>query len=140
LRTYPWDGYEPLIAVILLASTPILAFIIGRDRCGRRASVSARRHYRGVYTKACFRYLAAYYGTLAGSMIILLAIRPAAFVLCALLLFGPLMAILLLAGVRWCEDDVTVDKAHCANCGYDLRGNVSGVCPECGEATPLRSK
>jgi len=21
----------------------------------------------------------------------------------------------------------------CINCGYDLRGNVSGVCPECGE-------
>ena len=24
---------------------------------------------------------------------------------------------------------------HCQNCGYDLTGNVSGVCPECGEAT-----
>lgn len=22
----------------------------------------------------------------------------------------------------------------CRNCGYDLRGNVSGICPECGEA------
>lgn len=22
----------------------------------------------------------------------------------------------------------------CATCGYDLRGNVLGVCPECGEA------
>jgi hypothetical protein len=22
---------------------------------------------------------------------------------------------------------------HCPHCGYDLRGNVSGVCPECGE-------
>lgn len=21
----------------------------------------------------------------------------------------------------------------CASCGYDLRGNVSGMCPECGE-------
>ena len=21
----------------------------------------------------------------------------------------------------------------CVNCGYDLKGNVSGVCPECGE-------
>src|SRR5437588_8146975 len=21
----------------------------------------------------------------------------------------------------------------CANCGYDLTGNLSGVCPECGE-------
>ena len=23
---------------------------------------------------------------------------------------------------------------HCQTCGYDLTGNVSGVCPECGEA------
>lgn len=23
---------------------------------------------------------------------------------------------------------------HCQNCGYDLTGNVSGVCPECGTA------
>ena len=23
---------------------------------------------------------------------------------------------------------------HCRSCGYDLTGNVSGVCPECGEA------
>jgi hypothetical protein len=21
---------------------------------------------------------------------------------------------------------------HCKNCGYDLTGNISGVCPECG--------
>ena len=25
---------------------------------------------------------------------------------------------------------------HCAHCGYDLTGNVSGVCPECGNAVP----
>jgi hypothetical protein len=24
-------------------------------------------------------------------------------------------------------------KGLCLRCGYDLRGNVSGVCPECGE-------
>lgn len=27
----------------------------------------------------------------------------------------------------------------CAYCGYDLTGNVSGVCPECGEATGERT-
>ena len=25
--------------------------------------------------------------------------------------------------------------AHCGVCGYDLTGNVSGMCPECGEKT-----
>lgn len=24
---------------------------------------------------------------------------------------------------------------HCVSCGYDLSGNISGVCPECGRAT-----
>jgi hypothetical protein len=26
-------------------------------------------------------------------------------------------------------------QGHCPACGYDLTGNVSGVCPECGKAT-----
>ena len=26
------------------------------------------------------------------------------------------------------------DTGKCVDCGYDLRGNASGVCPECGEA------
>ncbi len=25
-------------------------------------------------------------------------------------------------------------RGHCRACGYNLRGNVSGVCSECGEA------
>lgn len=28
----------------------------------------------------------------------------------------------------------------CVNCGYDLTGNVSGVCSECGKAVPAESK
>lgn len=26
-------------------------------------------------------------------------------------------------------------KIGCTQCGYDLTGNVSGICPECGEPT-----
>ena len=26
-------------------------------------------------------------------------------------------------------------RGHCQECGYDLKGNVSGVCPECGKPT-----
>jgi hypothetical protein len=25
---------------------------------------------------------------------------------------------------------------HCKSCGYDLRGNQTGICPECGTAIP----
>lgn len=28
------------------------------------------------------------------------------------------------------------DPTHCGCCGYDLTGNVSGVCPECGWHLP----
>jgi len=27
-------------------------------------------------------------------------------------------------------------KGHCRRCGYDLTGNVSGICPECGTSIP----
>lgn len=31
------------------------------------------------------------------------------------------------------------DDLVCRTCGYDLRGNVSGVCPECGGEAPNRA-
>jgi hypothetical protein len=31
--------------------------------------------------------------------------------------------------------DRRIPPGHCQSCGYNLRGNVSGVCPECG--TPV---
>ena len=56
--------------------------------------------------------------------------------------FPPAVAALLvlaLAVVVGCHvkslDDVRRErraKGQCARCGYDLTGNVSGVCPECG--------
>lgn len=48
------------------------------------------------------------------------------------------------------RDRRRIPPGHCTNCGYDLTGNVSGVCPECGNrivreadcspATPFESK
>ena len=40
-------------------------------------------------------------------------------------------------GLLWCEkylesDEVPLVGGFCRTCGYDLNGNVSGVCPECG--------
>jgi len=29
-------------------------------------------------------------------------------------------------------------RGRCTKCGYDLTGNVSGRCPECGEPIPRR--
>jgi hypothetical protein len=39
------------------------------------------------------------------------------------------------AAVQWKRQRArhrTLGGSLCSHCGYDLRGNVSGVCPECG--------
>lgn len=33
--------------------------------------------------------------------------------------------------------DRRIPAGHCQACGYDLRGNVSGICPECGKQIPV---
>ncbi len=48
----------------------------------------------------------------------------------------PLWLLLLLTFIPtfilWRRD--RIPPGHCQRCGYDLTGNVSGRCPECGEA------
>ena len=46
-------------------------------------------------------------------------------------------------GVLWWRDR-RLPEDSCRNCRYDLTGNESGVCPECGspvkeDATPMRN-
>jgi hypothetical protein len=46
----------------------------------------------------------------------------------------------LIAGITaflWWRDR-RLPPGHCRKCGYNLTGNVSGVCPECGEPVPQR--
>jgi uncharacterized paraquat-inducible protein A len=39
-------------------------------------------------------------------------------------------------GLIWREEHWRRQRLGlCLNCGYDLKGNESGVCPECGSAT-----
>jgi len=46
-------------------------------------------------------------------------------------LWIPFVLVGLPTGLLWWRD-LRVPPGHCPNCGYDLTGNVSGVCPECG--------
>ena len=38
---------------------------------------------------------------------------------------------LIFARLRWRR--ILWDGSYCLRCGYNLTGNVSGICPECGE-------
>ena len=52
-------------------------------------------------------------------------------------LFLPLWMPLLAIGsatILWWRRDRRYPPDHCQKCGYDLTGNTSGVCPECGVA------
>jgi len=44
----------------------------------------------------------------------------------------PLVAALIPTGLL-CSRSRRFPPGHCQKCGYNLTGNVSGVCPECGE-------
>lgn len=51
-------------------------------------------------------------------------------------LWMPLITLLLLATAfkKWSHQTTSVKT--CGKCGYDLTGNVSGRCPECGQEIP----
>ena len=47
----------------------------------------------------------------------------------------PFLVVVTLTAFVW-HWDRRLPFGHCRNCGYDLTGNVSGRCPECG--TPVK--
>src|SRR5262249_12042127 len=46
-------------------------------------------------------------------------------------LYIPISLSLVPAIILWRRDQRRIRPGHC-RCGYDLTGNVSGACPECG--------
>jgi hypothetical protein len=48
-------------------------------------------------------------------------------------LWIPLVVVAVPTAFLW-HRDRRMPPGHCQKCGYDLTGNVSGVCPECGTA------
>ena len=49
-------------------------------------------------------------------------------------LWIPLAIVMLPTAFLWYRDR-RPPPGHCQHCGYDLTGNISGVCPECGTPT-----
>jgi predicted amidophosphoribosyltransferase len=46
----------------------------------------------------------------------------------------PLLLVGAPTALLWWRDRRLIPPGHCQNCGYNLTGNVSGRCPECGQA------
>lgn len=54
--------------------------------------------------------------------------------LLSVFIFPPVVAIAIYAALtRGYGPSAPDDEPQCRKCGYNLTGNVSGVCPECGE-------
>lgn len=51
---------------------------------------------------------------------------------------APFVVTVLVLFLAWIEQPrhLVGDPPHCERCGYSLKGNTSGVCPECGAAQP----
>ena len=48
----------------------------------------------------------------------------------------PFLLVALPTGILfWRDHRRRITPGHCKKCGYDLTGNVSGRCPECGKVT-----
>ena len=48
------------------------------------------------------------------------------------LIAAPFVACAVGIAAYWCDRRHRYPPGHCRRCGYDLTGNVSGTCPECG--------
>ncbi|MBU0637960.1 MAG: hypothetical protein KKB50_03780 [Planctomycetes bacterium] len=59
-----------------------------------------------------------------------------------LLLYSTIVAVVLfpVLGLRRAEKLARLMEGCCRTCGYDLRGNASGRCPECGTEVPAADK
>ena len=88
---------------------------IRQRRLGRAALT-----YCAAYAIGVFLYRTTYVPGASRSL--------SGYVIAGAVLFAPAMIAALLLLRR-----PAIPPGHCLRCSYDLTGNVSGVCPECGE-------
>ncbi len=51
----------------------------------------------------------------------------------------PFLLIAAPTGILWYRDRHHIQPGHCQKCGYNLTGNTSGKCPECGTACDVQT-
>lgn len=87
------------------------------------------------------RQLAAHLFLFELAVVAGMAIRPGLEEMASMLyLFIPVFVLLMVVGggvvsfVRWLRTPRSSPADDCPACGYNLTGNISGVCPECGRS------
>jgi hypothetical protein len=54
-------------------------------------------------------------------------------------LWIPFLIVAIPTAFLWWRDRRRIPPGHCQKCGYNLTGNMSGICPECGEKVDAAS-
>lgn len=122
----------PLWPFLILLGAPMLGFACGTAWKGR------------PFARAYLWVVVAYYSVVLGTYGLVFAaialgateahavVSAPQHVGCVLLLAGPIVGIWLVAMAP--EIPKPIDPNVCKKCGYNLTGNVTGICSECGEA------
>ena len=132
----------PFILVIAcfagMAACPCAAFVIARRKY--RSRIAHRRKHFVVYYTVVAASLVILVGTVNllypitsgfGDIVATALASIAVAVLLAAVLGGPFVGLDMLQVAKALASEVKI----CLQCGYDLTGNISGVCPECGSPT-----
>lgn len=127
-----------LIWLALLGGVPAVAYAIGIRRGGNlfraRMKGTIGPYYFGL-VMTCAVGLGALIASFTASPVVCLA--GLALVACFVILI--VLTITALTMTLEMRSDMRVDNRamlnQCLRCGYNLTGNTSGVCPECGTPT-----
>ncbi len=157
-RILKWGGLVPCVLIFLmwaLTTTVVrntrlnveyvgddthLRFLVGAIYCSspvhwtvRRADLSGWRIYKVHPRKqdAFFRFWRRDHGFL------LPAVRPYWNRTAYIPLWLPFATLAIPTAYLFWPDSRCPPEGHCQSCGYNLTGNVSGVCPECGTGVGL---
>lgn len=133
LRIFKWVG---LVACVLIAMPFVLSFHWGiMFSWGNYSAACESAHVIAGYSKVVDRaWEVQFYAGVPGPFWGPFSATAAGGRWVILSLWFPLALIGLPTIVAW-RRDRGYPTGHCSKCGYDLTGNVSGVCPESGTET-----
>lgn len=131
-------GLLILFVLVVLASLPVLGYLIGRRRGGEffvaRQRPGLVAFYRVLFIggSLCLLFclvivFADPAPAMVSSMATSFAVLAGLFILEMLIIGLGIFGSLIFAGRHY-------PPGHCRRCGYNLHSNKSGRCPECGEA------